>query len=189
MGCGKSTALTWFADRGAVVFDTDHCVRRLYDEDESLHADLRKVFGEDVFRSGGKVDRAAIGSIVFADSSKLVALEKMVHPRVRASWLEELKKAHACLVVEIPLLFEKDLQSSFDLTCSVVSHPEVQHRRLLARGWSAAEIAARQQRQWSLEDKARRADVVFMNDGDRTHFEAQLGRFTEVYRIFEGITH
>lgn len=174
MGCGKSTVLRWLAGRGVAVFDSDACVRRLYEEDASLQEALRERFGAGIFTPGGKVDRGAIGSIVFQDPSKLVALEALLHPRVRASWQEETRKAHACLVVEIPLLFEKELEDCFDLTCSVISNPHTQHRRLTGRGWSPSEIKGRLARQWPLAEKARRADVVILNDGDLDHLERQL---------------
>jgi dephospho-CoA kinase len=176
MGCGKSTALAWLRAQGIAVFESDGHVRSLMESDTALHRELREAFGPGIFRAEGGVDRPALGSIVFSDPSKLKLLEELVHPRVRAAWLEEVEKRHPCLVVEIPLLFEKDLQSAFDLTCCVVSDPKIQFSRLRARGWTDAHIAARLSCQWSLTQKAEAADVVILNDGSRAHLEEQLAR-------------
>jgi dephospho-CoA kinase len=177
MGCGKTTVLEWFRARGVAVFETDACVRELLASDRELRGELRKAFGEEIFQSSGEVDRARLGAIVFADPSGLALLEKLVHPRVRKAWTAELGKRHECLVVEIPLLFEKNLQSSFDLTCCVFTDAKVQMSRLRSRGWSAAHVAQRLARQWSSLEKARHADVILLNDGRRAHLETQLTRF------------
>ncbi|MFP4282457.1 MAG: dephospho-CoA kinase [Opitutales bacterium] len=176
MGCGKSTALRLCAELGAHTFETDACVRTLLAEDTALAEEIRKLFGDTVFGAGGKVDRSSLASIVFKDSFKLSQLESLLHPRVRAAWLKEVAAQRPLLVVEIPLLFEKELQSFFDVTCCVFSHPEIQHRSLRGRGWSAEDIAARLARQWSLDRKAAAADVVALNDGSLGHLRAQLSR-------------
>lgn len=174
MGCGKSEVLQWFRCGGHAVFEADACVRDLLVRDACLQADLRATFGDRIFNAEGGVDRGVLGSIVFSDPSSLAVLEELMHPRVRSAWHKELEKHHQCLVVEIPLLFEKDLQSAFELTCCVVSDPKIQLTRLRARGWSDAHIAQRLGRQWSLERKAQGADIVILNDGSRTHLHDQL---------------
>lgn len=174
IGCGKSTVLDLFKGRGAVTFDSDACVRRLLEEDAALIDDLEKAFGASIFSEGRKVDRSKLASIVFSNPSELRELERLIHPRVRQRWEEEIRTGHDCLVVEIPLLFEKGLQASFDLTICVVTEPEQQRRRLEKRGWSAEHAEQRLRQQWSLDQKAEHADLIIVNNGSREHLAEQI---------------
>ena len=81
---------------------------------------------------------------------------------------------HPVLIVEIPLLFEKDLQGHFSSTICVSSHPEVQAARLEARGMSESQIQYRKERQLSLEEKMHRADIILHNNGSLEHLQEQV---------------
>ena len=174
IGCGKSTVLQLLRARDWRVFESDAYVRQLLGQDPEVVEAIRARFGEAVFDADGRVDRGRLASIVFSDSTKLSALEALLHPRVRSAWLKELQTSPAGLVVEIPLLFEKDLQSHFDVTCCVACHPETQSLRLRARGWTPPQIEERLRNQWPLADKMTAADVILLNDGSREHLEAQI---------------
>jgi len=174
MGCGKSTALGCFRNRGITVFESDRFVRDAFNRNQGLIDGLIEVFGMDVIDDEGRVDRARLASIVFSDTSKLDALEALVHPLVRAAWQEEVRSHQSCLVVEIPLLFEKSLEHSFDTTICVALSASVQRQRLLERGMTEDDIQRRLARQWTLEEKMQKADIVLMNDGSIEHLQAQV---------------
>jgi dephospho-CoA kinase len=176
MGCGKSTALRYFRDLGAAVIETDAVVRSLLAEDRDLIREVREAFDDGVLDAEGKIDRRELGRRVFRNSDALARLEALIHPRVRDHWMRELKENHPVLIVEIPLLFEKDLADHFTLTICVSSRPEVQHRRLRAKGMTESQIQYRQQRQLSLEEKMRRADIILYNNGSPDHLREQVER-------------
>ena len=174
IGCGKSTALEFFRQAGATVIETDAVVRTLLATDEELIQMIREAFGDGVIDAEGKVDRATLASKVFNNSEALALLESFVHPRVRDHWTRQLRENHPVLIVEIPLLFEKDLHGNFSTTICVSSHPEVQERRLKARGMSESQIQNRRKRQLSLEEKMRRADIIIHNNGSLEHLREQV---------------
>ena len=174
IGCGKSTALRYFEEAGATVLDTDEVVRRLLATDTELIGSIREAFGPKVIDSEGKVDRGALGTRVFGDSEALALLESLVHPRVREVWMRELGEDHPVLIVEIPLLFEKNLQDHFSTTICLSSYPEVQASRLRARGMSDQQINQRRQRQLDLTEKMKRADMVLHNNGSLGHLKEQV---------------
>src|ERR1022692_2514028 len=136
IAAGKSEMLAAFARLGALVSSSDEIVHRLYRENEELKAELRDRWGDDVF-SGGEVDRAAVGRIVFADRAELAWLEGVLHPRVRRlyeEWIAELRSSPdppALAVAEIPLLYEAGGEGRFDKVV-VVTAPE--HVRAARRG-------------------------------------------------------
>jgi len=158
IAAGKSEALEAFARHGAAVISSDDVVHRLYREDEGLQAALRERWGEHVFRDG-EVDREEIGRIVFADRAELAWLESELHPRVRAAtaaWLTEQTADVA--VAEIPLLYETGGEARFDRVVVVTAPAEVREAR--RRG-----VADREDRLVPDEEKVRRADFSYVNDG------------------------
>jgi dephospho-CoA kinase len=123
------------------------------------------------------IDRRKVAEIVFADPKELEWVEGLLHPRVRARWQAALAaEAPRDWVVEIPLLFEKNLASEFDFTLCLWASPALQAARLAARGFSPVEIAARQARQWPLQEKIARADRVALNDGSLEFLRRQIIR-------------
>jgi dephospho-CoA kinase len=177
IAAGKSEALQAFARHGAAVVSSDEVVHRLYREDDELKAALRARWGDRVF-SDGEVDRAAIGRIVFADRDQLAWLEAELHPRVRKAvdgWLAELRDSAdppAVAVVEIPLLYETGGETRFDAVVVVTAAPEVRARRRQA-------FADRESRLVPEEEKLRRADYAFVNDGPLEELDAFAARVLE----------
>lgn len=175
IAAGKSEALAAFARHGAAVISSDDVVHRLYREDTDLQAALRKHWGERVFREG-QVDREEIGRIVFADRAELAWLETELHPRVRAATGEWLSAQTADVAVaEIPLLFETGGEGRFDRVVVVTAPAAVREGR---RG----PIAAREERLVPEEEKVRRADYVYVNDGSLEELDAFVAGVLEELR-------
>jgi dephospho-CoA kinase len=176
IAAGKSEALIAFARHGAAVISSDDVVHRLYRDDEGLQAVLRERWGDRVFRDG-EVDRKAVGRIVFADRAELAWLESELHPRVRAAvddWLAEQMADVA--VAEIPLLFETGGEGRFDRVVVVTAPAEVREAR---RG---AAVAEREERLVPEEEKVRRADFCFVNDGSLEALDAFVAGVLEELR-------
>ena len=165
IAAGKSEALGAFARHGAAVISSDDVVHRIYREDTGLQAALRERWGERVFRDG-EVDRAEIGRIVFADRSELAWLESELHPRVRAAtgaWLAAQTADVA--VAEIPLLYETGGEARFDRVVVVTAPSDVREARRGA-------LADREDRLVPEEEKLRRADFTYVNDGSLGELDA-----------------
>jgi dephospho-CoA kinase len=177
IAAGKSETLAAFARRGALVSSSDEIVHRLYREDEELRAELRARWGDRVF-DDGEVDRAAVGRIVFSDRAELTWLEGMLHPRVRRlyeTWLDELRTSPdppALAVAEIPLLYEAGGESRFDKVVVVTAPERVREGR---RGFADD----RESRLIPDEEKLRRADFAFVNDGSLEQLDAFVAGVVE----------
>ncbi len=122
-------------------------------------------FGDGVLGEDGEIDRPRVGKIVFADRPALAWLEQLLHPRVVArylAWREELAALPdppAVCVTEVPLLYEVGGESRFDKVVVVTASPEVRVARRIGP------LREREQRLVPEEEKARRADFVYVNDG------------------------
>jgi dephospho-CoA kinase len=177
IAAGKSEVLAAFARHGALVSSSDELVHRLYREDAGLKDELRARWGDDVF-ADGEVDRAAVGRIVFSDRAELAWLESVLHPRVRRlyeTWLDELRRSPdppSLAVAEIPLLYEAGGETRFDKVV-VVTAPE--HVREARRG----AVDDRESRLIPDEEKLRRADFAFVNDGTLDELDAFVAGVVE----------
>ena len=172
IAAGKSEALQAFARHGAAVISSDEIVHELYRDDVELQAALRERWGDRVF-SGGEVDRAAIGRIVFADRDELAWLESELHPRVRAATADWLaRQTSDVAVAEIPLLFETGGESRFDKVVVITAPAEVRAERRDG-------FADREERLVPEDEKLRRADFAYVNDGTLVELDAFVARVLE----------
>ncbi len=177
IGCGKSTVAGFFAAAGWRTVESDQIVAELLSGDAAVQAALRERWGDGAFTSEGQVDRRAIGKRVFQDADELRWLEALLHPRVRECWQGAVRAAPAAnWLVEIPLIFEKRLESAFDLTVCVASPPNVVEVRMAERGYSGEEVERRRQRQMPLDEKMRLADFVITNAGSLEFLKDQTTR-------------
>lgn len=165
IGAGKSEALKAFAHHGAAVVSSDEIVHRLLREDEDVRAALVERFGEDVITFSGDIDRGAIADVVFRDPEALAWLEALLHPRVAAeylAWRDELAAkpdAPSLCVTEVPLLYEAGGETRFDRVVAITAPED------LRAGRTAVPDDGRSSRLIPDEEKVRRADFSYVNDG------------------------
>jgi dephospho-CoA kinase len=177
IGCGKSTVVAFFREAGWRTVESDQVVRELLDHDAGIQGALRQRWGAEIFLTDGTTDRAKIAGQVFQNEAELRWLEALLHPRVREVWQGAIEaEPGADWLIEIPLLFEKSLETVFDFTVCISSPPAVVESRMAARGYTAEEVDRRRQRQMPLEEKMRRADFVITNAGSLEFLEQQTGR-------------
>jgi dephospho-CoA kinase len=173
IAAGKSEALAAFARLGAATISSDAVVHELL-ESEPLLGRLRERWGPEIATAEG-VDRTRIGEIVFADPSELSWLEAQIHPLVGervGAWMAALPEGTDVAVVEVPLLFESEMEAVFDTTVAVVTSDEVRRVRAEARGHAL--VGEREARQLAQQDKAARAEHVVENDGSLEDLERAL---------------
>lgn len=181
IAAGKSEALAAFERLGAATISSDAVVHELLDS-EPLLGRLTERWGADVAPEG-RVDRARIGEIVFADPDQLTWLEAQIHPLVGeriGAWLGALPSDAEIAVVEVPLLFEAGMEGVFDTTVAVVTAEDIRRLRAEARGHAL--VGEREARQLAQEEKAERAEHVVENDGTVEDLERALSALIETLR-------
>jgi dephospho-CoA kinase len=168
VAAGKSTALAALAAAGIPTLSSDEVVHKVYEDQEVIDL-VRGRLGDDVVVDGA-IDRDAVASEIFVEPELRSWLEQLIWPRVGLK-IFEFRKQHEALadpppatVVEVPLLFEAGMDQGFDRTIVVIVDNELRKQRAAERG--GEELEARDARQMPQEEKAARADVVVVNDGD-----------------------
>ena len=184
---GKSTAANFFAGRGLPVIDTDELARELVEPGQRALAEIRKVFGEAVIDTQGRLRRDEMAKAVFADSSKRQQLEGILHPRIREGWLAQVERCRsegqAAAVVVIPLLFETGAEKEFTHIVCVACSSATQRARLAQRGWSEEQIEQRIAAQWPTEKKMAAAHFVIWSEGGIEVHQAQVDRILERLKL------
>lgn len=175
IGCGKSTVGRLFSDNGLSRIDCDEIVRELLASDPEVISAVVEALGPSVLNQEGGLVRRAIASIVFADRSQLTVLEAILHPRVSARWKGAVAAdPDRTWVVEIPLLFEKNLQKWFDFTICLACDRETQLERLTQRGMAPEEADQRIAVQLPLVRKVELADHILLNNGSLPFLSDQI---------------
>jgi dephospho-CoA kinase len=172
---GKSAVAAELARRGALVIDADRLAREVVEPGTAELAKVAERFPGTVV--DGRLDRAKLAAVVFADPRARGDLERIIHPAVRkrAAELEQSAAPGSVVVHVIPLLVETGQGSDFDLCVVVDVDHETQLSRLLARdGMTRAEAEARIGAQATREQRLAAADVVIDNSGSVTQLKEQI---------------
>jgi dephospho-CoA kinase len=180
MGCGKSTAAAFFADRGFLRVDSDAMVHELLFANKEVVEAIREKFGDAMFGADGMVQRDRLGEKVFGDDAALAWLEELLHSRLYAHWRETFAKGEGqAFIVEVPLLFEKGLENWFDFVVCVTTESSLQLRRLEQKGIPPELAQQRLAKQLSLARKCELADHVLLNDGSPDFLREQVNALAD----------
>ena len=178
---GKSTVASLLGLNGLRIIDADTIAHRILDENSVWVVER---FGNE-FVKNGKVDRPALGKIVFADPETKKELEVFLHPKIRAAIEEQSEKQDRLrypYLIDIPLFFET---SSYPIKNSVVVYTPkaLQLERFMKRnGFSEEESLRRIESQMDIEEKKARATWVIDNSSNLKHLQTECEHFVETIK-------
>ncbi|MCB0349914.1 MAG: dephospho-CoA kinase [Bdellovibrionales bacterium] len=168
---GKSTVAKILRDLGLPVVDADYLSREVTRPGAKGYEEIVKHFGPGVLLEDGEINRARLGEIIFQNEDKRRILEGLLHPLIQERRAQERRnlehKNCELAFYDVPLLFEKKLESEFDATVLVYSRIEEQKLRLKERdGLSDEQIEARLAAQLPIDEKLKLADYIILNHGN-----------------------
>lgn len=179
MGSGKSTVAHRLRQMGFEVLDADEVARRVLGPGAPGETEVIQTFGQQLCDKSGRLDRRALGRLVFNDKEKLLKLEAIIHPRVR----DEVAAARAKLAgrgvsaafYDVPLLFEKNMQKEFDHVLVVSAERKLRDERVKVRSQlTAEEIEERNSRHLPPEAKEAAASAVIRNNGTVEELQREI---------------
>ncbi|HCV3621027.1 TPA: dephospho-CoA kinase [Staphylococcus aureus] len=180
---GKSTVSELLSVFGFKVVDADKAAREAVKKGSKGLAQVREVFGDEAIDENGEMNRRYMGDLVFNHPEKRLELNAIIHPIVRDIMEEEkqeyLKQGYN-VIMDIPLLFENELENTVDEVWVVYTSESIQMDRLMQRNNLSLEDAkARVYSQISIDKKSRMADHVIDNLGDKVELKQNLERLLE----------
>jgi|GEM_PF-63155 len=164
---GKSTASKIFKDNGIPVLDCDAIVHDVQANDAILVRKLQRAFPS-CFENG-RIDRQKFSSEVLKSEDNLKFVENATLPFVREELFRLIEEHRSnnekAVVIDAPLLFEKNLDEMCTQTICLYIPKEEQQKRYLQRpGATIEKFNAITKKQMSLEDKKSRADILILSD-------------------------
>ena len=179
---GKSTVSTMLRGLGAEIIDADLIARQVVEPGQPAWREIVEEFGRDVLSPDGTLDRKKLGAIVFADPERRKRLEAITHPAIRArvkARVDELAaRGFAGLAFyDAAILIEALGHQDMDRIVVVMTDEATQVARLRGRdGTDDAEGRRKIASQMPLAEKAKLADYVIDNSGDREATAEQVRR-------------
>ena len=175
IGCGKTTIAKIVGKLGYTVFDVDGWVRRLY-----FKKDFIKVIQEHfpAVAENGQVNKRALRNIVFSDNRQLKVLEGLIHPFLRET-LKDVIRKNACrndiFFIDVALLFEMGWDKYCDFILVADVDYEIQKQRVMNRDKVTAEDFDKINNvQLSNSYKINLADVVVNTDKPKNLLKVEM---------------
>jgi dephospho-CoA kinase len=172
LATGKSLVTRLLQERGATTFSADEAARAVLVPGGPVLREVAQAFGPQILTAAGQLDREKLAQRIFADGQAREQLDRRMHPPILRLLRAQIEAAQddlppgSVIAVEVPLLYETNMQDWFDLIVVVTASESTQIARLRARnGLSEAEARRRLAAQWPLKEKAARADIVLENEG------------------------
>lgn len=180
VGSGKSKVLEYLKDAyGAVICQMDETARALQKKGTRCFERIVEAFGTGILDGQGELDRAALGSIVFADEEKLAQLNGIVHPEVICQVEQDIRskaeEGRKLYVVEAALLPDVGKELCDELWY-IYTDENVRRERLKAsRGYTDDKISQMIASQPEEERFRASCGVVIDNSGDFENTKKQIG--------------
>lgn len=175
-------------DLDVPVLSADTLGHELLEPGQAAYDEVIAVFDEDILDADGKVNRAKLGGVIFADAQKRARLNQILHPRI----LDVVQKWFAALdepdgpefaVVEAALIFEARYHLKLDNIMVCWCRPEQQMERLTLRGLSVEEAQQRIAAQMPLADKRKLADEEIDCSGSIEETQRQVNQVAEKLKL------
>ena len=192
IGCGKSTAVDAFRDLGAMIIDADQVARDIVEPGAKALTEIAELFGDDILLANGALDRGKLKRIIFSPTKEaeqaLANLEKITHPIIseeiksRMDWADTQKSKFPYVLIDIPLLVEKEYESLFDRIVVVDCLEEQQINRVKNRdGMDEETILKIIEQQATREQRQEVATDTLDNSEDVEHLLSQVKRLHQQF--------
>ena len=172
IGSGKSEVRRVLSELGVRTIDADSVGHTVLEPEGAAFEGVGSRWPEVVI--DGRIDRRALGAIVFGDQTALRELEEKTHPAIFGKIMTDVEGFQEAVVVEIPVLRHR-LEGEWRRI--VVDAPvEVRVSRAIGGGLSEEEVSARMASQPSRSEWLAAADLVIPNQGSLEELEGAVMR-------------
>lgn len=178
---GKSTVSKMLCDKGLKIIDADSLVKEIYKRAEVF--DFIKSTFPDCVKSES-IQFNILREHFFSRPETKKIIEEMIYkylPTQFLSKVDEILKTQNFIIYDIPLLFEKKLNSYFDLVITVYVPQKTQIERLLKRDSIDIELAKTIiKNQENIETKRKLSDMSIDNTNNLTELDNEVSNITSL---------
>ena len=176
---GKSTVSNLFKISGVPVIDADLVARQVVEKGTVGLSALVNRFGEAILNTDGTLNRTELGTRMFSEEEIRSEVNDILQPLIRQEITSRIQaykdQGKALIVLDVPLLFEMHYENLCDDIIVVAVSVETQIARMEKRnGYTRQEALERIQSQMPLEEKVKRATIVWSNEGTLQELEQKV---------------
>ena len=184
IGSGKSTAAVCFRRLGFPVLDADHYARHALDKGTVCYDRTVALFGPDYLKEDGTIDRKQLADAVFKNEELRNGLNAIIHPYVLDQMKDNTGKcSEACVVWEVPLLFESGYDRCCDRTVAILCGESIRIRRICERdGISEEQALDRIRAQITDERRAYLANDILYNEGTEQELMHRIAQLVKKWK-------
>lgn len=183
IGSGKSLFCSYLKEKKYRVINADILAKDLIQKDEKIKLQIVKQFGEKTFKNG-KLDKKFLADNVFSDPQKVQIINSIVHPVVIKNieyMFHTLSPGERIIFVEAALIYEAEMESIFDYVALITADEEIREKRKTCNSqMSPEDFGKRNSNQIPDEEKIKRADFIFKNNGTPTELKKQSELFLTI---------
>lgn len=179
---GKSTVCKIITQiSNAKIIDADEIAKSLDFLGSEYVNKISKLFGQDVLNDRGSLNRKKLGDFIYTNLPNKLALDKITFQYVGSEFEKRLEVLRSekldFIVLDVPLLFESELNKLCDFVISVIANTELKIKRIQTRD-NIAETIARQRLSIQKDDNffSQNSDFVIENNGDKELIKKSLER-------------
>ncbi len=175
---GKSLISGWFEKAHIDIIDADKVYKTLIQTNKKLYKEIIETFNLEE-NENQQLDFKSLAKIVFNNKDKLLLLNSIAHPYVIDEMVRMIENYrnnhHSLIVLDVPLLFEANMEKYCDQIVCVYADRETQIDRLMKRGHLDRSVAVQRiDSQMSIEEKKEKSDFVIDNSWSRDHSYQQF---------------
>lgn len=187
LSSGKTAVCHLFGQLNAYVVNTDAIVHELLAQHSPIRQQVVALLGKDIVKNGA-LERAWIAEKVFNNPELLKQLEECLYPAIierTERHYQEAKHVNSPLfIVEVPKLFESDMESWFDVIVTVDTEESVAIERFENRGGTKDEYQKRMAHQMPVKEKVARSHYIIENNGDLKSLKSAV---TQLFHVLRGV--
>lgn len=183
LGSGKSLFASFLFEKKFTVLSADEIAKELISNDQSLIKKIKENFGEESYING-QLNKKYLAEKVFSDENNTLLINSLVHPvviEVIENKSKEILRRENIVFTEAALIYEADMEELFDYVILITADINIKLERAVKfKGMNEKDAMARISKQIDDEEKKKRADFVFDNNGTIEDLKNKANFFVQI---------
>lgn len=180
---GKSTICSLLLSEGYKIIDSDQINKKLSLIGMPVYNEIVKHFGDDYVLPDGNINKSKLAKLIFSNNEAKLRLNEITHPLILKEIKREIDSSEGIVFVDVPLLFEGNLENLFDKIICVYLEKNIQLKRLMHRDNIDENYALQKiNSQMDLDIKKMKSDFVIDTNCDLDCIKKQINSIINIIK-------